>query len=205
MIRNSKIRTLFLFISVVLIGFIVYQNNLELVEGKEYIQNPYFFKGNISKQEYNATFMFDDIDKRKEIVKINRIVNLKNGALFKLSLNAGYSVPNERKNLGYFYVQSDKIYKIDPTKKNLGYLKKNNKVPPNSVIVCQKVALKDKLGSQKGFHQYIKIKGDKCEFHSWNDKVESGFFEDFTWEKDKGLIEYKSGFGAEADSIELTR
>ena len=44
-----------------------------------------------------------------------------------------------------------------------------------------------------------------CTYRSYNDLTETGYYERFVWEKGKGLIEYKSGFGAERDRIYLWR
>lgn len=61
-----------------------------------------------------------------------------------------------------------------------------------------------KLGEdESGFHSYLEVKGDKREYHSYNNQVSTGYYESFIWEKGKGLINYRSGYGAESNSIEL--
>jgi hypothetical protein len=113
-------------------------------------------------------------------------------------------VPNERLSLGYFYVQKDKIYKIQPTNENLSKLKTNEELQNDSVIVCQDKEIKDTLGKDEpGFHHYLEVNGDKREYHSYINQVSTGYYESFTWEKGKGLVNYRSGYGAEKDSIEL--
>lgn len=47
------------------------------------------------------------------------------------------------------------------------------------------------------------INGDTHEFHSYNSKVETGYYETFDWEKNKGLTHFRRGYGAGRDSIEL--
>jgi aminopeptidase C len=41
------------------------------------------------------------------------------------------------------------------------------------------------------------------EYHSYNNLTGTGFYEQFIWEDAKGLVTYKSGFGAEKNDIEL--
>jgi hypothetical protein len=111
---------------------------------------------------------------------------------------------SERLNLGYFYVQKNRIYRIDPTEENLNRLKTSEELPNDSVIVCQDKDIKDTLSKdEQGWHQYLTVNGNKQEFHSYNDQVTTGYYESFIWEKNKGLINYRSGFGAERDGIEL--
>jgi len=61
------------------------------------------------------------------------------------------------------------------------------------------------LGSndEEGWRESIVYDGFMCEYRGYNTLVETGFYECFIWEKGKGLIMYKSGFGAEKDDIEL--
>lgn len=69
--------------------------------------------------------------------RINELANLKYVKLYELKLDFIEGVPNERLRLDYFYVQKDKIYKIEPTKENLSKLKTSVELPNGSVIVCQ--------------------------------------------------------------------
>ena len=101
-------------------------------------------------------------------------------------------------------VQKDKIYKIEYTKENIDIMRKEEKIPTGSNIVCQEEEIKDNMKQkQKGFHQYLLVQGDSREYHSYNDKVESGYFETYIWERDIGLKYYKSGYGAEKNLVEL--
>lgn len=63
----------------------------------------------------------------------------------------------------------------------------------------------DSLKEEKGWHEEIMVEGTVCTYRSYNDLTETGYYERFVWEKGKGLIEYKSGFGAERDRIYLWR
>ena len=71
-------------------------------------------------------------------------------------------------------------------------------------IVCQDEELKDSLDeNQKGEHEYMLLDKNQRQYHSYNNLVESGFYETFVWEQNMGLVSYRSGFGAEKDAIEI--
>jgi hypothetical protein len=163
--------------------------------------NPFFFKTGGSVQ-YKAIFSFNDSGTGEATLQIQKIADLAKGTVYELKLDAIKGVPDERLSLGYFYVQKDKIYKTDPTQDSLNILK-TSEIPCSCFIVCQEKAAKDSFEGQLGFHQYITANGDQREYHSYNDETATGYYESFTWEKGKGLISYRSGFGAEKDSIEL--
>ena len=166
--------------------------------------NPFFFVTTDSKPAYKGMFLFDDIAKKDVTLNINKIADLTHGKLYELKLEHIEGVPNERLSLGYFYVQQDKIYKIKPTEANLNMIKTSEILPDGSIIVCQDTEIKDVLEKDEpGFHQYLDINGDRREFHSYNNQVSTGYYESFAWERDKGLINYQSGYGAGRDSIEL--
>lgn len=166
--------------------------------------NMFFFKKNISEVSYKGTFSFNDFAEKDIKLLINEVKSLKHGNLYELKLSSIKEIPADRLCLGYFYVQKDRIYKIDPTKENLDKLASSEKIPKNSTIVCQDKEIKDTLGKEEaGWHYNIEVLGDKREYHSYNNLVSTGYYEAFTWEKGKGLISYRSGFGAERDSIEL--
>jgi len=172
--------------------------NIELVD------NSCFFKSNISQMNYKGKFLFDEIVEQNVQLNINELANLKNGKLYELKLDSIEGVPNDHLSLGYFYVQKDKIYKIEPTEENLSKLKTSEELPDGSVIVCQDKEKKDTLGKDEpGYHHFLEVDGDKQEYHSYNSQVSTEYYESFTWEKGKGLINYRSGHGAERDSTEL--
>jgi hypothetical protein len=166
--------------------------------------NLFFFKNKDLKLNYKGTFLFGTIVEKDIKLNINELVNLKYGKLYELKLDPIKGVPDERLSLGYFYVQNDKIYKIEPTKENISKLKTSEELPNDNVVVCLDKEIKDTLGkNEAGFHHYLEVKGDKREYHSYNNQVSTGYYESFTWEKGKGLTNYQSGYGAERDSIEL--
>ena len=169
-----------------------------------YANNKFFFANTDSKLAYKGTFLFDDMIEQDVTLNIKEIVDLTYGKLYELKLEHIEDVPDERLSLGYFYVQEDKIYKMDPSEENLGNLKTSEQLPVYSMIVCQDKEIKDTLWEDEpGFHQYLDINGDRREFHSYNNQVSTGYYESYTWEKTKGLIYYESGYGAGRDSIAL--
>lgn len=168
------------------------------------VDNSCFFKSNILQMNYEGNFLFDDIVEKNVTLNINEMASFKDGKLYELKLDFIEGVPIDRLCLGNFYVQKDKIYKIELTEEYLNKLKTGEGLPDSSVIVCQDKELKDTLSKDEtGFHYYLEVDGDKREYHSYNNQVSTGYYESFTWEKGKGLINYRSGYGAERDSIEL--
>jgi len=172
------------------------------VENSSSVKNP-FFNPNVEQLNYKGKFIFDDIIEKDVKLNINEAAKLEDGIVYELRMDGIMEVPEERLSLGYFYVQKDKIYKIEPTEVNLRKIKNSGQLPDDSVIVCQDNEINDELGEESGFHQYLKVKGNVREYHSYNDQVNSGYFETIIWEKEKGMISYRSGFGADRDLIEL--
>ncbi len=176
------------------------------VADEETIDNPFFFKSNLSQFSYKGNFLFDDVVEKDVKLYIREVTKLKHGKLYELKFDSVEGVPDDRLSLGFLYVKEDKIYKIDPTEENLNMLIEKGEVPNDSAIICQNEAIKDTLSEdEQGWHQYLDINGDIREYHSYNNQVETGFYESFVWERNKGLIKYRSGFGAERDSIELRK
>ena len=169
------------------------------------ISNSFFFKNDISLVEYDGTVSFDKTTETTVNLNINELNHFIDGKLYELKLEPIEGIPEDRLNLGYFYVQKDKIYKIDATQENLNQLKASELLPEESVIVCQEQEMKDSLGQEEtGWHHYIEINGDKRIYHSYNNQVSTGYYESFTWEKGSGFINYSSGYGAGRDSIDIS-
>lgn len=180
------------------------QNDIQNITDADTMDNSYFYKNDVLQMNYKGIFIFDDIIEKEVKLNINKVVNLKNGKLYELKLDSIEGVPNERLSLGFFYVKNDKIYKIEISEENVDILKTSGEIPNGSVIVCQDNEIKDTLGKdESGWHYYLEVDGDRREYCLYNNQVSSGYYESFTWEKSKGLISYRSGYGAERDSIEL--
>jgi hypothetical protein len=179
-------------------------NNKSNITDAETVDNSFFFRSNVSQLNYKGKFLFNDIVEKDVKLHIKEVANLKYGKLYELTLDSIKDVPHDRLSLGYFYVQKDKIYKIEPNEENLNKLKTSEEVSNDIVIVCQDKEIKDILNKDEpGWHHFIEANGNKRRYHSYNNKVSTGYYESFTWEKNKGLINYRSGYGAERDSIEL--
>jgi len=165
-----------------------------------------FFFGNLETAvAYNGKFSFSEEGISMEVsLHINFIQSLQNGSLYKIICDPVADVPSERLNLGYFYVEKDKIYSIDdPTMEKIKSVTETN-LKKSGIIVCQSTAIPDPLNSNtEGFHHYVDVTGDIVEYHSYNNSVETGFYESFTWEKGIGLTSYNSGFGAGSEEINL--
>ncbi len=168
-------------------------------------RNAFFYKNNISEVTYSGTFAFgEDLQKLDVKLRVKEVAKLKDGNVYELKLEPVDGVAEERLNLGYFFVQENTVSRFSASEENLKVLKSSGELPADSVIVCQEQALKDKLGEDEpGFHYYIQVDGNTINFHSYNNETETGYFESFVWEKNKGLVGYRSGFGAENDLIEL--
>lgn len=45
--------------------------------------------------------------------------------------------------------------------------------------------------------------GDKRLYESYDNTVDTGYYDNITWERGKGIVHYESGYGAGRDSMEL--
>lgn len=168
--------------------------------------NSFFLDNEFKLVKFKGRFSSEDEDmiERDVSIQIEKIVELKSGMICRLKIQPIRGVPEERLLLGVFYIQKNKIYKIEPTEENIEIIRKGEKIPTGSNIVCQEEEIKDKLKQeQKGYHQFLLVKEDLREYHSYNNMVETGYFETFIWERNIGLKYYKSGYGAEQGLVEL--
>ena len=174
-------------------------NNLE-----ENVLETVFFHNGISKEKYKAEFMFDDILNEEISLEMKLVSNLNSGKIYSIKIITNSDIPKERLCLGYFYVTKEKIYKINLELNRIKKQKNSELLIKNSTIVYQYKSKSDKLGKQvKGVHENIVVSKDIITYNSYNSGVETGYYESFIWKKGAGLIGYKSGYGAERDSIEL--
>jgi|InofroStandDraft_1065614.scaffolds.fasta_scaffold80913_2 hypothetical protein len=78
------------------------------------------------------------------------------------------------------------------------------KIMSAGTVVCQEQEKRDILGAgENGWHEWIVVDDEQREYHSYNNLTETGFYEQFIWERGYGLIYYMSGFGADKDRMEL--
>lgn len=126
------------------------------------------------------------------------------GSELKDNLIPGDFEYHARLNLGYFYLEEDKIYKFDATVENIAIFEEGNTLPEEGYITCQYEELKDPLDETvKGWHHYIEVEGDKRRSGFYNNTVETGYYETIIWEKGIGMVKYSSGYGAGRRLIEL--
>lgn len=168
------------------------------------VNNPFFFAEEPKELLYKGKFLFNDMVEKDVKLQISNIGNMKYGIVYELKIEPVEDIPAERQSLGYFYVQDERIYKIQPSPENLEMLKSGAGIPEDSVIVCQDEATEDSLGEDKpGWHHYLAVDGNRREYHAYNNQVSTGYFEMMIWERDKGLVYYRSGYGAERELVEI--
>lgn len=167
---------------------------------------PFFFPEGTESVRYQSDFSENE---EAEILVIE-LKRLGKGILYQLKIRTDGSDSYkdvwdiERFNLGYFLVIGEKIYHIDSEDADkMATCKTEEELIQLGTMVCQSEDKPDPIEGEKGWHEYIEVKGNRCEFHSWNDLTETGFYEGFVWERGKGLIQYRSGYGAMADHIEV--
>ena len=175
-------------------------------------ENSYFFPEGIQAVTYKIQSNLPELESKEEIeLKVIEIKKIEDGEIYELKVDYGKEIPTryednwDRCVLGYFYIQEDKIYFINYDGKNIDNLKtEEDVIKSGGRVVCQEEGLEDSLTEdEKGWHEYITVSGDCREYHGYNTLVESGYYEQFFWERGKGLVAYASGWGAEADSINL--
>ena len=171
---------------------------------EEATDHSFFFDENVKEVTYEGSFLFDDIIQKEVKLSVNPCYVFDDGSLYELQIQPVEGIPDERLHLGYFYIEQDKIYRLQIAKGDIDSIKTREQAIENAVIVCQDEAMKDTLGEEEGgWHQSIEAYEDQREYHFYNNQNETGFYETFIWQKGKGLISYRSGYGAERDAIEL--
>lgn len=172
--------------------------------------NVYFFPDE-NLVTYKTRFTFPEASSLPEeiILSVNEVLRLEQGVLYEMMIQYNGNFPGrvyydwDRFHLGYFYVQEDLIILLRGNN-ILNQITSEEDIFAKGDIVCQDVELKDSLSDdQKGEHKYITIDDKQCKYQSYNNHIESGFYETFVWEENIGLVMYRSGFGAEKDGIEL--
>lgn len=117
------------------------------------------------------------------------------GTIYVLELTGFY----EEEILGYIYYHDNKIYKLNSIEEI-----EADTLIPNDYVVCQMENMEDPLDeNEKGWHRSIEVKEDTIEYYSYNNQVETGYYEKIIWKKNVGIAFYESGYGAGRDSIKL--
>jgi hypothetical protein len=208
--------TIILIITLICTGFLLNKN--------QNVSNKFFFKSSTSETKFIGTYQSAFINKISATLNIKKVATLQHGILYKLSFkNLQYgkvkesddmfdvqALMNEMK-LGYFYVESNKIYHFynsDDNSLSKSIKKLNNDViPEDFILVCSDKGYRDKTPEGKdGTHAYVKANGNKREYHGFDIYNGDGKgYIDLTWEKGRGLIYYRIGFGALRDEVILSK
>ena len=181
-------------------------------ESEEMIQTSFFFDYGTETAAFEAEFASTPFGEYEQVkIQVEQVEQWENGILYTMMIESDtkddsrYLYGRDRFFLGYFYVSEDKIYRIDENKMEEVNIKNEEDFIARGTVVCQEMGKEDSLKEEKGWHEEIMVEGTVCTYRSYNDLTETGYYERFVWEKGKGLIEYKSGFGAERDQIYLRR
>ena len=174
------------------------------------VQNPFFFNSGTTRVQYEGRYILYDVIEQPFFLNIIHLENFKNGTLYVLLLDRLRvsdpmdQLPAGRQNLGYFYVTKDKIYKMSDYEtfsaakhtEVINSISKNEKdFIKKCQLVCQDKATADKP-DKDGWHEYIEVEGDKRRFRQYNDGGGSTWYERIVWQKGKGIIFYRSGYGS---------
>ena len=204
------------------ISEIIEETESELTLENEYITsmeveiiNPYFTQGNQTIW-YDARFCFNEDLPDKETISFHFVKELGEGQLFELVIDCEEEIMSKYPDifhLGYFYVTKDTILCFR------GYIEEkffidayDMKVEDISeeiirlygTEVFSTIPKEDDLGAEEpGWHEIITVKENRISYSCYNNMVETGFYENFDWEKGKGLVQYVSGYGAEQNGIDL--
>lgn len=173
-------------------------------------QNPYFFGNGEGSYVYQPEFLlFDEnggqISYDEAELKVTRVKRAAQGILYRFEIRCEgeFYHGEDSFEIGYFYVTGDKIIRVAEEKAALECVTEEDFLQAGTVVF-QKSDKPDALEpEEKGWHEYIVIEQDRCEYHSWNSLVETGFYEAFIWEQGKGLVSYWQGYGAMRDHIEI--
>ena len=137
---------------------------------------------------------------------IQKLTKLEHGDLYAIKmkpLEVSWA-KDYRFDLGYFYVQEDQILRVDsdailPDEPE----KLEQFLTEQGVIVCQAEEIPDPNPEERDVHDFLAIDEGLRVFRSYNNQVETGYYETIFWEKNIGLVRYRSGFGAGASSMDL--
>ena len=164
------------------------------------IHNDYFFTEGSKEYTYKVkNFFFEDPD--EITVKLELIANYEKGDVYSLTVQYE-DIPErtawgmDRYALGTFYVTEDSIYMEEQCEK----------IPTEEEFLAGSMLIYSKSGKAQNPADYetkIEEDGDDYKFSFWNPLVESGYYCNMTWTKNKGLTYFRNGFGAEREPIEI--
>ncbi len=162
------------------------------------------FFGTDRNGRYVVTYSaFEGPDTKEVTVNFTEVTEFENGIVFAMDIE---EMDMERLPI-YLYVTESEIYRLWYFSDELKEIEDETQLIQNAMIVCQNQNLPDGLGeAEEGEHHYIVNEDNRCEshFYQYNDFANCvGYWEGFYWEKDRGLVQYRSGFSAEEALVEL--
>lgn len=177
----------------------------EGTDGKDSEGQDFFFTKGTETATYTGK-LWDMSESDTELeLNITKLQSFAEGDMYRLEILYDSKLQDvwgvDRLNLGLFLVMGDQIYRAEETE-GANYTVEN--ILSTGTLVCSNESKADVLGeSEQGWHEYIVTENGRSEYHAYNNLVETGYYECFIWEKGKGLVHYRSGYGAGADAIEL--
>lgn len=180
--------------------------------------------------KYEASETWDTITGKLKIKWLKRYDNGDLYKLSVEGITEGNFLGPERKNI-YLYVTPDEIYRLwsfyrDENGQSITFYDNDSllmetfdtdeKLIENGELVCCMERVEDELGkedlgenemgtpiSEIGKHFSIIPEGERIAYSRYDTKPngETDFYENFVWERGKGLVEYRSGFRAEAEIL----
>ena len=183
---------------------VIETTSAQYVEG-----NPYFPVPESEEKAYKGIFTYEYNNNERDItIKYKLLGKSQYGTLYHLSFNRikGEKIPKEVRNLGYFFIKKDRIYRmkeLSDSEKNI--LIRMGTLPKDATIVCQNKAMKKDLGpdpndSEVIWHEKIERKGNRRRYCRYWTGIPFINAENMIWEKGYGLIFYKQGYGADLDT-----
>ena len=152
---------------------------------------------------YDAELLFDTAEHAKAKVEIEIVDETSDYQIIRMSIGnwKELNIPEDRKEIGMFYcANNDVIYKIDEPAEFDNSTQGTIVASPESMETD--ITHNGSGGIEKST---VTLRGNICVYQYTNGLIETGYYESFVWEKNSGLIEYRSGFGAQAGEIYLVR
>lgn len=130
------------------------------------------------------------VDEDKVTKKCVVLVNEKEKNQYDVTIRCDFKKGYDGIKIGTFNVTKNNIIKEE--------------VDGERKVVWSDKAIPDKLSKEKkGSHNAIEIEDKKVKFSHYNNIVETGYYEQITFSKEKVLEQFVSGYGAERDLIQL--
>jgi hypothetical protein len=159
---------------------------------------------------FRGTEWNDDIGKEEipltASVVTTRVANMPWGSIFKIEFSNLKSRAEKQREIraDYFIVTDDRIVLLneednDAAAKKISALDKPPEFQPNDIYGIISGNFEHQ---EENWKTTIKVKGDLCIYEATHP---SGHFRTIVWKKGVGLVEYASGYGAQADGYRLKR